>query len=72
MTIATRASAPAGAPWLDRYRGLGLELVLRLARLEQRPVRVVGPHQSARADVVPSRLTVRVDAEGQVLELRAG
>jgi hypothetical protein len=72
MTTATRADAGTAASWLDRYRGLGLELVLRLARLEQRPVRVVGPHQAITADLVPSRLTVRVDADGRVLELRAG
>lgn len=72
MSTATRATAGTSASWLDRYQGLGLDLVLRLARLEQRPVRVVGPRQAVTADVVARRLTVRVDADGQVLELRAG
>jgi hypothetical protein len=59
--------------WVDRYRGLPLDLVLRLARLEGRPVRVTGPADAAAAGPpVPDRLTVQVDADGSLVEVRAG
>lgn len=59
--------------WLERYRGLPLDLVLRLARLEGRPVRVTGPPDAATSGVAsPTRLTVHVDGDGELLEVRAG
>jgi hypothetical protein len=64
---------PADEPgWIEHYRGLRLDLVLRLARLEGRAVRVVGPDEDASAAAVPDRLTVRVDSEGALAEVRAG
>ena len=61
-----------GCPWLVRYSGLLLPQVIRLARLEQRPLRILGVHAKATTDWLESRLTVIVDAEGRVLELHAG
>ena len=61
-----------GCPWLARYAGLGLAQVIRLARLEQRPVRILGVHARATTDWLESRLTVVVDAEGHILELHPG
>jgi len=61
-----------GCPWLARYSGLGLAQVIRLARLEQRPVRILGVHARATTDWLESRLTVVVDAEGHILELHPG
>ena len=61
-----------GCPWLARYDGLGLAQVIRLARLEQRPVRILGVHARATTDWLESRLTVVVDAEGHILELHPG
>jgi hypothetical protein len=59
-------------PWIDRYRGLSLDLVLRLARLEGRPVRVTGPSDATSSLPAPDRLTVEVDGEGDLVEVRAG
>jgi hypothetical protein len=60
-------------PWIDRYRGLSLDLVLRLARLEGRPVRVTGPSDAAVPSMpAPDRLTVEVDGDGSLVEVRAG
>jgi hypothetical protein len=58
--------------WVARYRDLGVDQALRLARLERRPVRVVGPGQMMTADWVPSRLTIQVDGAGEVVSVRAG
>jgi hypothetical protein len=65
-------AAEPGCPWLARYSGLGLHAVLRLARLEQRPVRILGIHARATTDWLESRLTVIVDADGYILELHPG
>lgn len=59
-------------PWIDRYRGLPLDLVLRLARLEGRAVRVTGPSDHGAPPLSPERVTVQVDADGALLEVRAG
>jgi hypothetical protein len=62
----------SGCPWVARYSGLGLAQVIRLARLEQRPLRILGVHARATTDWLESRLTVVVDAEGRVLSLHPG
>lgn len=59
-------------PWLARYSGLPLGEIVRLARLEQRPLRVVGVHARAVSDWLESRLTVVVDDSGEVVSLRTG
>lgn len=58
--------------WLERYRGLSVEQALRLARIEGRSVRVTGPGRAVTADWSPERLTIRVDADGALVEVRAG
>ncbi|HET7900939.1 MAG TPA: hypothetical protein VFL59_07095 [Candidatus Nanopelagicales bacterium] len=62
----------ASCPWLHRYDGLPLAEIVRLARLEQRPLRVVGVHARVASDWLASRLTVVVDDTGDVVELRTG
>jgi hypothetical protein len=69
--LPTDADEP-GCPWLARYSGLGLAQVIRLARLEQRPLRILGVHARATTDWLASRLTVVVDSEGHVLSLHPG
>ena len=69
--IRDRAESSA-CPWLARYAGLPLAEVLRLARLEQRPLRVLDVHARAASDWLESRLTVVVDDTGSVVSLRTG
>lgn len=59
-------------PWLARYSGLPLADVVRLARLEQRPMRVLSIHARSASDWLESRLTVVVDDAGDVVSLRTG
>lgn len=65
-------SETGACPWLARYSGLPLAEIVRLARLEQRPLRVVGLHARAVSDWLESRLTVVVDDTGEVVSLRTG
>lgn len=62
----------SSCPWLARYAGLPLTDVVRLARLEQRPMRVLHVHAQAASDWLESRLTVVVDDLGDVVALRTG
>lgn len=66
------AHETSSCPWLARYSGLPLAEIVRLARLEQRPLRVVGVHARAVSDWLESRLTVVVDDTGEVVSLRTG
>jgi hypothetical protein len=66
------AHETSACPWLARYSGLPLAQVVRLARLEQRPLRIVSAHAQAASDWLESRLTVVVDDLGEVVSLRTG
>ncbi|MFN8158732.1 MAG: hypothetical protein U0R68_15050 [Candidatus Nanopelagicales bacterium] len=65
-------SETGACPWLARYSGLPLAEIVRLARLEQRPMRIVSAHGQAVADWLETRLTVVVDDLGEVVALRTG
>ncbi len=72
MSPSRDARETSSCPLLARYAGLPLAEIVRLARLEQRPLRVVGVHARAVTDWLESRLTVVVDEAGQVVSLRTG
>lgn len=72
MTANRDRDETVSCPWLARYAGLPLAQVVRLARLEQRPVRILGVHAQASSDWLQSRLTVVVDDLGEVVSLRTG
>jgi hypothetical protein len=58
--------------WIERYRLLSMEAALALAQQEGRPVRVIGPRDGVRADLIPQRLNIRIDDDGAMIEMSAG
>lgn len=58
--------------WIEAYRGLPLEAVRERAAREGRRTRVLRPGAVVTMDHVPSRLNVHLDADGDVVDVRAG
>lgn len=58
--------------WVEAYRGLPLAQVEQRAAREGRRTRVLRPGSIVTMDHVPSRLNVHLDADGHVVDVRAG
>ena len=58
--------------WVTRYADLTLSEALELADSEGRPTRVLHPGDAMTMDWRPDRLNLHVDADGSLVEARAG
>ena len=58
--------------WVEEYRGLSLDAVLKRAEMEGRQVRVVRPGQPMTMDLRYQRLNVFVDETGALVRVTAG
>ena len=63
---------PPESAWIADYADLQLDEVLALAQLQGRVVRTVGPGDVVTLDWRPDRLTVRLDRDGALVDVRAG